>query len=1068
MVGWSVGWAAYIWNTGATTSSITVSPLSTTTYTVNGKSVAGCPGTPVTVVVTVAATLSVTVTPGTPAICYGDSITLSAGGAATYTWKPSLGLSCTTCSNPVADPLVTSTYTVYGASGGCSDSAEVTLTVNPTPTVSIAITGISPAICPGDSIGMVASGANSYSWSPAGGLNCTSCATVSASPSATSSYTVTGTDVGGCTATASQVITVYPAPTMTLTAVSSSVCLGDSVQITASGVSTYIWSPPSGLNKTTGANVNAGPSTTTTYTVTGTGVGGCKIKDSIAVTVNALPVVTASVASAICIGDSVTVKASGANTYTWGAATGLSATTGDSVKASPAGTTTYTVSGTSLAGCVNTATVAVTVTPTPTVSVTPASGGICPGDSVTLKASGGATYSWNTGATADSVRVSPSSATTYTVTAYNGKCSATGTASINVGVISVSVSATSSTLCSGNSTTLTASGALLYTWKPGTGLSATSGTSVNANPGTTQTYTVIGTSGSGCSDSTSTVITVNPTPTVSITPAAGVVCFGTGGTTLSSSGATTYSWSPSTGISNPTDSVVTANPSSSQTYTITGISSAGCNATATVSVSIDQPIITATATSPSICVGGSTTINANGGTTYTWYPSAGLTSTSGSTITADSNASGSYWVVGTDAQGCKDSANVNITVNTLPAVTVTASDSNICAGNSAVLNASGANTYSWSPSIGLIVTTGATITANPASTQTYIVTGTSIAGCISTAQVIINVNTSPAITIALSGNDTLCPGSSVTMTASGATTYSWSPSAGLSATTGASVSATPVTDPVIYTVIGKNGTCSDSAKQALYLYPALAVTASPGDSICAGKAATVSVTASGGKPGYTYSWTNLPGTGPGPYTVNPSSPTTYCATVKDQCNSTSTQCVTIYALPAPKAIFWPAPDTIMGGQFVTFIDSSTGATNWNWTFGDDHTSSMQFPYNQYIAPGNYLVTLVVSNVVGCADTATDTVYVTEGVYIPNIFTPNNDGQNDVFHITAGGMKAFNIEIFNRWGERVFESNSAGIEWDGRSMTGVEESDGTYYYILKATDFAGKTYNIDGYVQLVRN
>ena len=338
-------------------------------------------------------------------------------------------------------------------------------------------------------------------------------------------------------------------------------------------------------------------------------------------------------------------------------------------------------------------------------------------------------------------------------------------------------------------------------------------------------------------------------------------------------------------MSSGTDSVVTANPGSTQTWTITGTSSLGCNSTATVSVSVDKPSVTATAVSPSICTGGSTVINASGGTSYVWYPSAGLTSTTGASVTADSTASGSYWVVGTDAKGCKDSANVNITVSPLPAVSVVASDTSMCAGNSATLTASGASMYTWTPTIGLSSSTGMSVTANPSGTETYTVTGKTAAGCISSAQITITVNSSPTVSINLSGGSTLCPGASVTMTASGASNYSWSPSSILSSSTGASVTASPTSSPIVITVVGVNGVCSDSAKQTLNLYPALTATMAPTDSTCAGDPAILSVTANGGDPAYTYTWSAplSTNTGPGPYVVNPTIPTTYSCTVTDQC-----------------------------------------------------------------------------------------------------------------------------------------------------------------------------------------
>ena len=114
-----------------------------------------------------------------------------------------------------------------------------------------------------------------------------------------------------------------------------------------------------------------------------------------------------------------------------------------------------------------------------------------------------------------------------------------------------------------------------------------------------------------------------------------------------------------------------------------------------------------------------------------------------------------------------------------------------------------------------------------------------------------------------------------------------------------------------------------------------------------------------------------------------------------------------------------------------------------------------------------MVTLIATNAFGCVDTLTKDVYVQEQIIVPNVFTPNGDGNNDVFHIVAGSMKVFDVQIFNRWGQKIFETNSPNIDWTGRSSSGVMESNGTYYYIIQATDYSGKNFNLDGYFELIR-
>jgi gliding motility-associated-like protein len=152
--------------------------------------------------------------------------------------------------------------------------------------------------------------------------------------------------------------------------------------------------------------------------------------------------------------------------------------------------------------------------------------------------------------------------------------------------------------------------------------------------------------------------------------------------------------------------------------------------------------------------------------------------------------------------------------------------------------------------------------------------------------------------------------------------------------------------------------------------------------------------------------------------------------------------------PAPIAAFTDTAGP-QANPIYTFIDNSTGATTWFWNFGDGNTSNLQNPNHQFPGPGTYTVTLIVTNAAGCTDTITTQITVTEFIIIPNVFTPNGDGLNDEWYIPNSGMESFHVQIFNRWGTLVFESKSSEIRWDGRSTSGNELSDGTYYYILVA-------------------
>ena len=236
-------------------------------------------------------------------------------------------------------------------------------------------------------------------------------------------------------------------------------------------------------------------------------------------------------------------------------------------------------------------------------------GPVCQGNAFNLTATAvaGATgYSWSGPSAFSSTAQNPTgvgaalAAGTYTYTVVattaGGTCSSTTTVTVNA---RPTVTIPALTICNGSSGTLTASGAATYAWANATGLSATTGTSVTANPTTTTTYTVTGTAANGCTNTGTVTVTVNPRPTVTATPI--TICNGASGT-LTASGASTYTWAPSTGLSGTTGTSVTASPTTTTTYTVTGTSAAGCTNTGTVTVTVN-PIPSSTFTqSPNQCL----------------------------------------------------------------------------------------------------------------------------------------------------------------------------------------------------------------------------------------------------------------------------------------------------------------------------------------------------------------------------------------------------------------------------------------------------------------------------------
>jgi gliding motility-associated-like protein len=844
---------------------VTVTPPTTPgTYTYTVNSTTGNPLCPSST----SATASITVTGAATinagadqSICTGQNVTLSATGGATYTWSPAI-----TNGVPFSPPSTT-TYTVTGTTAaGCVGTDQVVVTVNPSLSV---FAGPDVTVCSGQSVTLAGSGMNTYSWSP------TVTNGVAFTPATTGTYTVTGTSTGGCTSTDQVLVTVNNLPTIN-GGVDAAVCAGQNVTLTASGATSYSWSPlvTNGVAFT--------PAATGTYTVTGTGANGCTNTDQVLVTVNPLPSVNGGADQAVCTGQSVTLTASGANTYSW------SPVVSNGVAFTPATSATYTVTGTSGAGCVNTDQVVVTVNTLPTIN-----GGnditVCTGQTATLTASGATTYSWSPIVT-NGVSFAPAATGTYTVTGTTASgCTNTDQVLVTVNPLPTINGGSDVTICAGETVTLTASGANTYSWSP----SATNG--VGFTPSTSSTYTVTGTSALGCVNTDQVIVTVNDLPNVSA-GADQSVCVGTQ-VTLTGSNAASYAWSPSI-----TDGVPFTPTTGSTTYTLTGTSSAGCVNTDQVVVDVNTSPVVDAGTYPPVCsdVASITLTGSPLGGTFT---GTGVTGTTFATSAGSQTVTYSF----TDANGCFGSTTANITVNALPIV-AGGSDVTICEGQTITLTATGATMYSWSPA----ANNG--VAFNPASSGTYTVTGTNADGCINTDQVVVTVNPLPAVNAG--ADQTVCIGVQVTLAGTGAATYSWSPT---------------ITDGVAFT--SPNGTTNyvvtGTSAAGCTSSDAVDVTVNTQPAVSAGNYAPVcidgaSVTLAGTPVGGTFSGTGVTGT-----TFNPASGSqtiTYDYTDPNGCSGSATASITVNALPI---IAGGTDATVCAGQTTTL--TASGGVTYTWS-----------------------------------------------------------------------------------------------------------------------------------------
>jgi hypothetical protein len=664
----------------------------------------------------------------------------------------------------------------------------------------------------------------------------------------------------------------------------------------------------------------------------------------------------------ICNGESIQLNASatGATNFIWSPSTGLSASTGFSVTASPLSNITYTatVSG----GCTGSATIPITVNSNPTAAIIPIGNiNLCSGNSVILTASGGNSYLWSTGATTNQITVSLGG--TYFVTVTNSN-SCTSSASKVVTIISNPIAVINPTgninLCSGSSTTLTASGGNSYLWSTG----ATTNQITVSSGGN---YFVTVTNSNGCTNSTSKVVTLVSNPIVSINPN-GPTTFCSGvSLNLSATGANTYNWSPSTGLNQTTGSTVTASPTlaSTYTYTVIGTNTFGCTSSSLIQLIVNaKPTVSINPNGPTtFCNGLSVDLVAAGssGVTYLWSNSS-----TNSQITVAS--SGFYSVTVTNSNGCTNSTSQSVTVNSNPIVSINPSGpTTFCSGVSLNLSASGANTYNWSPSTGLNQTTGSTVTASPtlASTYTYTVIGTNTFGCTGSSSIQLIVNAKPTVAIIPNGPTTFCSGLSVDLAATGSSgvTYLWSNSSTNSQITVASSGFYSVT------VTNSNG-CTNSTSQSVTVNsnPIISINPSGPTTFCSG--VSLNLSAAGAN---TYNWspsTGLNQTTGSTVTANPTLATTYTYTVIGTntfgCTGSSSIQLIVNANPTV-AIIPNGPTTFCNGLSVEL--AATGSSGVTYLWSNSSTNSQITASSS----GTYSVTVTNSN--NCTDTNSQIVIV---------------------------------------------------------------------------------------------
>lgn len=557
---------------------------------------------------------------------------------------------------------------------------------------------------------------------------------------------------------------VFPTPTVNINAPVQN-CANATFNFTNTsiGVGSYTWNMTGSSPATsTSSNPSFSYASPGTYTVNVLMANGTTTASaSRTVTIIGAPTVSVNTPT-VCPGNTAVLTASGAATYSW---TGGPLTS--SYSAAPLATSYYTVSGTT-SGCTGVREATIVVTPAPVINVnTPT---ICSGTSTVLTANGGITYTWVAGPALATMTVTPPVTTVYTVTGGNGVCTTIRTATVYV-TPTPTVSVPSPSICQGNATIVTASGAGSYLWNT----SAITNT-LSVNPGSTTVYTVTGTNTANsisCTDVKSSTVTVLSTPNVTISSSTPSVC--TAGTvTLTVGGsAANYTWS-----NNSTSPVITVNPVMNTTYTVAGVLGQ-CTGSAGITISVSAPpILNIFPTPPSsVCAGATLNLTASGNFTgFQWNIPATVNTAS---VSLTPTASGNYTVYGFGNNNCNATAVFSLTVKAKPVTVVTATNPscvNPCSGSASAISNSGTGPYTYS-----LVNSACTMPCANLCVGNYSLITTDAAGCSSTTNFQVNpaINNLTVTTTTMDASCNTCPdGAAAVLASGGPPTYIilWTPS----------------------------------------------------------------------------------------------------------------------------------------------------------------------------------------------------------------------------------------------------------------------------------------------------
>lgn len=948
--------------------------------------------------------------------CYGQntgtaSVQLAGGtGFQNYTWTDANGTQNTAIATGLAAGV--NTVTVTDAVTFCSFSQTFQI-FSPSATT-LVITANSPTACAGKGLTLTASNSGgtpgagyTYTWLP-GPQTATD--VVTQFFPGNYGYSVSSMDAHNCLSNA--LITVSFVPNPVISVASTSICPNAPGTLTASGASSYTWS-----GGATGNIFTASPAVYTLYNVVGS-AQGCTSTANGYIGLLPVPVPGYSSNSPVCNGQTILLNATGGINYFWNGPLGYNSNAQNAqvIGAGPAYSGTYQVIVTAANNCTAAASFSVLVNPTPALSVVGST--VCQGSPLNLSASSlpGSTYVWTGPYNYVAAIQNPSFPSAfvshtgnYQVTATSPQgCTNTAVANVTVTAMPNPIFTSNAPRCEGESLGLLGSGGDTYVWHgPGGFLSGAQFPVINpVSMSADGIYTLVVTSGP-CQAQVSHSITVYPLPNPVATNN-GPLCETQALLLNVSPTYSNHTWvGPNAYLSfqpspNPISPVRLAHAG---VYSITVQDLHGCTSATTTTVSVLQnPNLTAVGAT--VCITEPAILTSSGSVTYTWN-GPGINSLHQSSIyipSASFSNTSVYTVMGTAANGCTAAVQVSLVTIPLPLPGVSISKNKVCLNSEVSLTGYGGYYYSWYKPDGSFFYSGNPLTFT-ASTLNY--------------------------------------GGTYTLTVSDLR--------GCNASTVMSLEVIKL--PVGSLVGTKMEGCvpfSSDFQYASALASATAVSTR-------WEIETNSIS----NKKFSYQFTK-----PGAYLIKG-----FFTDTINGCLNKAT--FTVNAYPVPLANYTYSPEKpIESIDEVSFIDRSSGEqlNKFSWYFQDyERTIGSGSTYKYFFKDaGVFPIVLVVENIWSCSDTMVKSILVAPDfhVYVPNVFTPNEDNKNDLFLPVGRGLKQYHLMVFNRWGGLVFESLDIENGWDG-SFNGKNCENDVYTWKITASGVNGEYKEYMGHVNLYR-